>query len=112
MKIGRLVAIIYVSVSVELFAAEPHFSVTELGTLRGGSNSAAFAINNLGQIIGVSDTGIGAYHAVLFRDREIIDLGAEYDDGLYGGYDINDHGQYIAGVPSAHFDRKSVQLPT
>jgi uncharacterized membrane protein len=40
--------------------------MTDLGTLPGGKESEAVAINNRGQIIGWSDTRSGEQHAVLW----------------------------------------------
>jgi probable HAF family extracellular repeat protein len=47
----------------------------DLGTL-GGTNSAAFGINNIGQIVGSSQTpGDGTQHAFLYGGGLITDLG-------------------------------------
>lgn len=55
-------------------AAGPYHAV-DLGTLPGGSNSLAIAINNSGLIAGLSVTATGDEHAVLWRHRAIKDLG-------------------------------------
>ena len=76
----------------------PSYTVTNLGTLGGSfSSSYAMAINTLGQVVGFSfTTGEAAYHAVLFSNGTITDL------GTLGGpnslaYGINSSGQ-IVGV--------------
>jgi uncharacterized membrane protein len=40
--------------------------MTDLGTLPGGKESEAFAINDPGQILGWSETKSGSHHAVLW----------------------------------------------
>jgi probable HAF family extracellular repeat protein len=76
--------------------------LTELGTL-GGENSAALAINDLGQVVGVADTADfrddseyaePVTHAFLWQDAEMTDL------GTLGGstsiaHDINKHRQVV-----------------
>ena len=56
--------------------------VTDLGALPGGNNSAATEINERGEIVGLSSngkidpsTGLPEGHAVLWRDRQVTDLG-------------------------------------
>ena len=68
-------------------------TVTNLGSL-GGYISAAFAINDRGEIVGYSDTGpdtTSPLHAFLYRDGKMVDL------GTFGGQNsaataINSHG--------------------
>ena len=47
-------------------SAQQQLSITDLGTLPGGTFSQAFAINNRGQIVGTSFTASGELHAVLW----------------------------------------------
>jgi probable HAF family extracellular repeat protein len=56
--------------------------LADLGTIRGGANSFAFAINQFGSIAGVSETsnvdlvsGFSEFHAVLWRNGHPKDLG-------------------------------------
>jgi probable HAF family extracellular repeat protein len=58
-----------------LAAAAGQYHTVDLGTLPGGSNSLAIAINNSGLIAGLSLTATGDEHAVLWRNRAIKDLG-------------------------------------
>jgi probable HAF family extracellular repeat protein len=68
-------------------------TVTDLGTLPGGSFNEATAINNKGHIVGVAATPF-AIHAVLWAKGSIFDLGTE--GGLQSlAYDINDRGQIV-----------------
>ena len=75
---------------------------TDLGVLPGGSNSFPFGINTWGWVVGASEDGVidpgtgnPEVFAVLWRDRQVINL------GTFGGNestasDVNDLGQ-IAG---------------
>jgi probable HAF family extracellular repeat protein len=70
-------------------------SVTDLGTLPGGTSSAAYAVNDQGQIVGYSSAGDGGNHAVLFANGTVTDLG-RLPDGLYSyAYGINSAGQIV-----------------
>ena len=67
-----------------------------LGTL-GGRNSRAYAINESGQVIGLSDTPSGEKHVFLWDDGEMIDLTPEANDPALDPQPIamNDRGQVI-----------------
>jgi probable HAF family extracellular repeat protein len=73
------------------------YSVTDLGTL-GGSSATAFGINNLGQVVGSSDTAQTVSHAFLWEGGHMTDLGLS-DARNSLAYCINDASQ-IAGVYS------------
>jgi uncharacterized membrane protein len=53
-------------------APVPVFTITDLGTLPGGSRSVAFGLNASGAAIGYSSPGA---HAVLFANGTVVDLG-------------------------------------
>ncbi|MHB1456523.1 MAG: hypothetical protein ACYC0V_06355 [Armatimonadota bacterium] len=53
--------------------SSPRYNVVDLGTM-GGNESAAFRINNNGQIIGTSETADGFFHSVLWSSGRMIDL--------------------------------------
>jgi probable HAF family extracellular repeat protein len=82
--------------------ATPKVTITDLGTLPGGSFSIAEAVNARGEIVGRSDSASSGFHAILWRNGQIIDLspeGRRNDDPHWGyssgAYDINDHGQIV-----------------
>jgi probable HAF family extracellular repeat protein len=75
----------------------------DLGTLSGGEFSYAEGINNFGQIVGVSEngqndpaTGSPEFHAVLWQNDRIMDLGTLGGNSSFAG-SINSLGQ-IMGV--------------
>src|SRR5512133_842170 len=49
-------------------------TATDLGTL-GGRSSAATAINEVGEVVGMSDTASGKQHAFLWQNGRMRDLG-------------------------------------
>ncbi|MFA7467614.1 MAG: S-layer homology domain-containing protein, partial [Desulfotomaculaceae bacterium] len=74
--------------------------MTDLGTL-GGSDSAAYGINDAGCIVGKSDTTETIEHAFVYKTTgEMVDLNYLIDPNLgwrlTGAYDINNLGQIIA----------------
>jgi probable HAF family extracellular repeat protein len=74
-------------------------TLTDLGTLPGGTQSYAYAINNLGQAVGASDSRAGAQRAVLFDRGELRDLNGLIAASsrwlLTEARDINDSGQIV-----------------
>ena len=71
--------------------------VTKLQYLPGDPSAAAFAINDMGQVTGVSGgCSIPPVHAVLWQHGKAIDLG-NFGGTISEGVDINNQGQ-VAGV--------------
>src|SRR5262245_27387845 len=66
------------------------YTVTDLGTLPGDRSSAAYGINNLGQVVGNSDD-----HAFLYDGGKMIDLGALPGSVRSSATAINDAGQVV-----------------
>ena len=75
--------------------ADVLYSVTDLGTLPGGTRSRAYGINNAGQVTGYSDG-----HAFVYSNGQMMDLNALIDPALgvtlLEGRGINDSGQIVA----------------
>jgi probable HAF family extracellular repeat protein len=55
--------------------AAPTYTITDLGTLPGGSQSVAHGINALGWVVGTADTANGDFHAFLAVGGPLLDLG-------------------------------------
>lgn len=78
-------------------------TMTDLGNLVGGIGySAAFAVNNRGQVVGGSTAATSDNHAFLWQDGVMTDLGALGGPaGRSAAYAINDRGQ-VAGTSGGH----------
>ncbi len=71
---------------------------TDLGTLGGLVNNSAFAINDVGQIIGASDLPGDTYqHAFFWQDGKMTDMGTLPGDVVSAAIGINNRGQ-VTGV--------------
>ncbi|NJM41588.1 MAG: hypothetical protein HC853_12920 [Anaerolineae bacterium] len=70
----------------------------QLGTFSGAAiESAAYSINNAGQIVGISSASPPKpNHAFLWQNGQFTDLGAFADGALSSAFDINSNGE-IAG---------------
>jgi probable HAF family extracellular repeat protein len=78
------------------FAASPHYEIIDLGTL-GGDYSCAYAINEVGQVVGISHTDNGDRAFLWDSSTGMIDLGMlPLPVGGYSvAYGINDAGQVV-----------------
>src|ERR1039458_2227867 len=74
--------------------AQSTYLVTDLGTLPGGSYSAASGINNNGQVVGGAGTTSGPDHAFLYSGGIMSDLGA-WGGSESDAYAINNNGQVV-----------------
>ena len=73
-------------------------SVISLGTL-GGTNSTAYAINDLGQIVGSAQDASGTYQAFLYQNGTMTQLKSLDGASSSAATGINDNGQ-IVGISS------------
>ena len=109
-----------------LFAASTCFgqqyTVTDLGTLSGGTSSVAFGINASGQVVGYSSPTSGNVPAHAFRTGPSSPINPATDDlGTLGGtssvaYGINDSGQVVGesntiGDAASHAFRTAANSP-
>jgi probable HAF family extracellular repeat protein len=79
--------------------------VSNLPGLGGVMNNAAFAINNSGQIVGISDPrGDATTYAVLWQNGAITNLGVLPGDVTSVAYDINAQGQVVGDSCDAAFN--------
>ncbi|MBW7886006.1 MAG: DUF3466 family protein [Caldilineaceae bacterium] len=76
--------------------SKPRYTVADLGTL-GGNFSAAYGINEKGQVVGASTSDTNTY-AFLWDDGTMTNLGALGGDGSWA-YAINDANQVVGGSP-------------
>ena len=65
-----------------------------VGTINGSGGALGFSINNLGQATGFSTSSGGGYHAFLYDNGVMQDLGTLGGTNSYGR-DINDSGQTV-----------------
>jgi probable HAF family extracellular repeat protein len=72
----------------------------DLGTL-GGTASTAAGINDEGEVVGYSTTAAGEYHAFLWRDGVMSDLGAPPGSMFSFANAINDRGQIAGQIDQA-----------
>jgi probable HAF family extracellular repeat protein len=72
--IWALVALAALVLALTLPAAAQTYTVTDLGTLGGGSSEAS-AINSRGEVVGWSKTGAGQTHGFVYRAGGMVDLG-------------------------------------
>jgi len=75
---------------------DPGHGITDLGTL-GGKWSCAYSLNDLGQVVGMSDTANDQLHASLWEGGVMNDLGG-LDDNFSLAHGINKSGQVVGTI--------------
>jgi probable HAF family extracellular repeat protein len=84
-------------IGIELFVVT--YEIVDLGTL-GGLRSEAYGLNNVGQVVGWSETANGEIHAFLWSEatgmRDLGALGANSSVGVRAeAHDVNDDGVVV-----------------
>jgi len=101
------------------FAAAQTYTITEIGALKGDNESNGFAINNLGDVVGCSDTQtsegypctglVAGQHAFFWhKDAGMKDLGTLAGATVSGAIGVNDSGVVVGysnveGQPATNF---------
>jgi probable HAF family extracellular repeat protein len=94
------VAVALVAAPAPARAADRWYTAVDLGTL-GGTGSAAFAMNDVGQVVGISRTGDGQAHAFLWPAGRMPDLGT-LPGGTYSvAVDVNARGLAVGDASDA-----------
>lgn len=76
------------------FTAQLAAAPSDLGTLPGGSHSAALGINSLGQVVGWSQTSFGQIHGAVWSNGAVTEIGTFGGDSSVA-QDINDNAQVV-----------------
>ncbi len=98
---GSMICALALAIAAPM-GAQTVYYVTDLGTLPGGTNSQALAVNNSGQVVGWSSTSNSPMHAFLYNLGTMTDLGTLY--GRYSAaYAINNNGQLVGESDGAAF---------
>jgi probable HAF family extracellular repeat protein len=91
--------------SAELYTLPPTYTITDLGTLPGGTYSQAFTMNNYGLIGGQASPADGTTHAVLWYKGQIGDITTPGLGGPNSGaFAVNDLGQVVGQAESSTSD--------
>jgi probable HAF family extracellular repeat protein len=89
-------AVLLMIVAVSSLSVAQQYTVTDLGTL-GGKLSTPYAMNDLGQVVGLADRADGTYHAFVWSaSTGMRDLGLLHaDDVISFAEGINNSGQVV-----------------
>ncbi|HVT93796.1 MAG TPA: DUF3466 family protein [Bryobacteraceae bacterium] len=74
--------------------------IRQLGTLAGGNWSAAYAVNEGGDVVGYGNTGSGAFRGFYWTGTTLISIGTLGGDNSYA-MDINDSGQIVGDASTS-----------
>jgi len=82
-----------------------HGKVKDLGNLGGAFSNVAYAINNHGQVVGISDlTGDTTAHAFFWQNGTLTDLGTLPGDFFSVAFSINNRGQVVGESCDVNFN--------
>jgi probable HAF family extracellular repeat protein len=92
--------------SAELYALPPTYTITDLGTLPGGTSSQANFVSDHGLIAGLASSADGTHnHAVVWYNGQIGDISLPGLGGLgSSAWGLNEMGQVIGGGHSSTLD--------
>jgi probable HAF family extracellular repeat protein len=76
-------------------------TITNLGTLAGGTQSFAYALNDSGVVVGASNASGAPLHAVVFGAAGAVDLAGSLGGSISNAYGVNAAGDIVGGVSSA-----------
>ena len=99
-RLGRLAWALILGLALGLASvnssawAQP-YTITDLGTLPGGTTSYPTAVNNNGHIVGYGDTGVGATHAFFYSGGTLNDLGTLSGGTSSYAYGVNDSDEVV-----------------
>jgi probable HAF family extracellular repeat protein len=99
-RVGFAVAVLLSGVAGNTWG-QVQYTVTDLGTLPGGSSSEATGINNSGQVVGYCVASSGYYHGFLYSHGLMQDLGTLPNGVNSFGFGINDKGQVVGQAAAA-----------
>ena len=86
------------------FQTAAGYTVTNLGTLSGGSSSSANRLNNAGQVVGTSDSSSGN-RAVVYSGSTVTDLGTLPGNNSSNAFAVNKFGQAVGTSGSSGNNR-------
>ena len=90
-----LVIVLFLSLSLPFApaaSAVPHYVVTDIGVLPGDTTSAAYGVNDSGQVAGLSTSSTGPKSAVLYSGGSLTDITPPGGTGAAAAVAINDSG--------------------
>jgi len=90
--------------SAELYALPPTYTLTDLGTLSGGTFSQASFVASTGLVTGVSTVADGTQHAVVWYNGQIADLTPGVSGPNSEVFGINERGQAVVQAESPTLD--------
>ena len=93
-RVGFAVAVLFSGVAGDAWG-QVQYTVTDLGTLSGGTHSVASAINNSGQVVGDAFMSNGDDHAFLYSNGVMQDLGTLPSGNNSEANAINNHGEIV-----------------
>jgi probable HAF family extracellular repeat protein len=93
-KSASLLSVAFLLAAYGNACGQAQYTVTDLGTLPGGSSSEAYGINNSAQVAGDSYASSGFSHAFLYSGGSMTDIGALGVNNTFA-YGINNSGQVV-----------------